>query len=244
MKISIITVTKNSLNVIERNILSIINQNFISYEHIIINKKGSEDLYELVRKYPNIKYICLDDDGIFDAMDYGLSVANGDYIAFLNSDDFYIDKNLFNEISKLTSSMDLDCIYGDIQYCTDSKLVRMWKSGIKPNNFLRYSWMPPHPSSFYKRCLLNSVGGFNKKMKISSDFELYLKCINFNSTMQFYNLEKLTTIVMPHGISSSRYNAFKEDVKSLRKFTNYPIAYAILKRLLKIRQFFILRTFS
>ena len=90
-KISIITVTKNSEEFIERNILSIIDQSYKNYEHIIIDGNSSDKTMKIVNKYKDkiSKIISENDDGLYDAMNKGIANVTGDIIGILNSDDYF-----------------------------------------------------------------------------------------------------------------------------------------------------------
>jgi glycosyltransferase len=240
MKISVVTIAKNASSVIDRNLESVRIQRFHSYEHIIVNKKGSEDLSYFVLRYPHTTYFNVSDLGIYDAMNIGLNNADGDYIIFLNSDDFFIHNSLFSYIEPIVKERSPDIIYGNIKY-VDSKVVpfktnRIWRAGRRPLNWLSLSWMPPHPSTFYKRNIFDHHGGFNNDFKISGDYDFFIRASR-SSRLKLFYLDSFFTQVSENGISSNRFKAFIEDVISLNSYTRFPLFFAILKRILKTRQF-------
>ena len=90
-KISIITVCYNSEKTIERTISSVITQSYRNYEYIIIDGLSSDKTIYIVKKYSednNIFFISEKDNGIYNAMNKGISFATGDIICLLNSDDW------------------------------------------------------------------------------------------------------------------------------------------------------------
>ena len=107
-KFSIITVTKNSGKHLEKNILSVQNQTFKNFEHIIIDGNSKDKTKLILRKYKNkLKIISENDKGLYDAMNKGIKLAQGDIIGILNSDDYYypnalkIIKNYFSMNPKI-----------------------------------------------------------------------------------------------------------------------------------------------
>ena len=98
-KISIITVTKNSERYLEKNILSIHNQSYKNYEHIIIDGGSTDRTLDIIHKHKEkIKhFISEKDKGLYDAMNKGITVASGEVIGILNSDDLYQDSKVINQ---------------------------------------------------------------------------------------------------------------------------------------------------
>ena len=98
--ISIITVVYNDMINIEETILSVINQNYKHIEYIVIDGKSNDETVAIIKKYEHyIKYwISEEDNGIYDAMNKGINVANGDLITFMNSGDKYLTTDVFDEI--------------------------------------------------------------------------------------------------------------------------------------------------
>ena len=90
MKISIITVTFNSIKFINDCIDSVKRQNYNNIEHIIIDGVSTDGTINLLKsKYDqSITLISEPDKGIYDAMNKGINVSTGEIIGFLNSDDF------------------------------------------------------------------------------------------------------------------------------------------------------------
>ncbi|MBK2124781.1 glycosyltransferase family 2 protein, partial [Fangia hongkongensis] len=96
MEFSIITVCYNAITTIEKTILSVKNQSFEDYEHIIIDGGSTDGTLGVIDKYrDNFAVIISEpDNGIYDAMNKGISLSKGKFIAMLNADDFYLDNVL------------------------------------------------------------------------------------------------------------------------------------------------------
>lgn len=99
--ISFIIPSYNSANTIKRAIESVLNQNAnIRYEIIVVDDGSSDNTEEVLKVYENnqkIKFYKKANSGVADTRNYGISKATGDYIIFVDSDD-YISENLLNDI--------------------------------------------------------------------------------------------------------------------------------------------------
>ncbi len=113
--VSIITVTYDAADLLEKTISSVINQTYKNIEYIIIDGASSDNTIGILKKYNNsINFWKSEPDhGIYDAMNKGLDVATGDYVQFLNAGDFFFNddslKNIFQDAEN-----HYDVIYGDI----------------------------------------------------------------------------------------------------------------------------------
>ena len=112
MFLSIITPTYNSQDKILFCINSVIKQNFEDYEHIIIDNNSTDRTLKLIKGINNkrIKIISEQDKGIYFAMNKGAKIASGQYLLFLNSDDFLIDDNFFENSYKILENNRYDII--------------------------------------------------------------------------------------------------------------------------------------
>ncbi len=193
MKISIITVTYNSDKYLEQTILSVLNQTYKNVEYILIDGASEDNTIDIIKRYAskiNI-FISEKDNGIYDAMNKGLSVATGDIIGFLNSDDIYFDDNVLNRVVNAFSD-ELDCIYGNIAYVKKNNtniITSFYNSKYFKTNYFQFGFMPAHPSFYAKRTLYNKVGFFKLGYKISADFDYLLRCLLiYKARYKFINM--------------------------------------------------------
>lgn len=114
--ISIITVTYNAADDLEKTVQSVVNQTYDNIEYIIIDGKSTDNTQIILDKYKEkiTKIISEPDKGIYDAMNKGISLASGQYLHFLNAGDyFYCEESLQKLIS--SAGKEYDIIYGDIE---------------------------------------------------------------------------------------------------------------------------------
>ncbi|MEK7674100.1 MAG: glycosyltransferase family 2 protein [Patescibacteria group bacterium] len=182
MKISIITATLNSEKTIEDTILSVFNQTFRDIEHLIIDGGSIDKTLEIVKKYPQriSKIISEPDIGVYDAMNKGIKLADGEIIGFLNSDDVYFDNNVIEAVVGVFLENNIDCLWGDLVYVSKDnlkKVVRYWKSSEYRDGLFGAGWVPPHPTFFVKKEIYKKYGGFNLDFKIAADYELMFRLL-------------------------------------------------------------------
>lgn len=192
MRISIITVVYNNKATIANAIESVLSQNYDDIEYIIIDGKSTDGTLDVINHYSSriSKIVSENDKGIYDAMNKGLRLATGDVIGILNSDDFYANNSILNEVmSQFNKDHDLDILYGDLVYVKPddvNKLVRKWKSKPYNSNFFENGDVPPHPSLFVSSRVYKEAGHFNLKYRLASDYEFMLRIFKkFNFKIKY-----------------------------------------------------------
>ena len=101
-KFSIIVPVYNTEKYVKRCLDSIKSQSFKDYEVIIVNDGSTDNSSDTISKYP-YKVINQENQGLSMARNNGVKDANGEYLIFLDSDD-YIEKDLLKEINKSLSN--------------------------------------------------------------------------------------------------------------------------------------------
>lgn len=110
--ISIITVTYNAVRTIEATLQSVASQNFTDYEHIVIDGASSDDTVAIARRYPGVRILSEKDRGLYDAMNKGLRLAEGQYVIFLNAGDTFHSNHILSAYAS-EAQKGKDIIYGD-----------------------------------------------------------------------------------------------------------------------------------
>jgi len=199
--ITIITVTKNSEKFLETTIKSVTNQTNKNFEYILIDGGSTDNTLNIIKKYQNkINYwVSEDDKGIYSAFNKGLSLSQGGYIGFVNSDDKLKKKALSILGKYIRQYPDLDFFFGTVK--------KHWGvlHGYKPWKIF-YSWgfYTSHSTGFYiKTESAKKIGYYNLKYKYSSDFDyLYRMIVKFKMKGMAVKKNELFGIFRRGGFSS------------------------------------------
>ena len=176
-RLSVITVTYNAGEVLEKTLQSIFEQSFDDYELIIIDGKSTDSTLEIIQNHSdNIHYwISEPDSGIYDAMNKGLAVASGEFIQFLNAGDFYCDNRVLSDIFT-----DVDdkptLLYGDIQILkTDGTYSYQTASEFTLDNLLeRGTGVLCHQAMFVRR---SQAPYYDCKYKFKAELNWYFDLV-------------------------------------------------------------------
>ena len=162
---SIITINYNSGVMIKDTIESVINQDFKNFEYIIIDGKSNDESLKIINSYNEKgaiqKLISEKDKGIYDAMNKGVEIAEGEFLYFLNADDFLIEKDILTKVYNfIVDNSEYDIYYGDLLMVKQNnvnKIVRNWINRENENERLIKGGQITQPSSFLKRSIFEEI---------------------------------------------------------------------------------------
>ena len=254
MQVSLITCTYNSQKTIKDCCLSILSQTYKNIEHIILDKQSSDETLDIAIKYKikNQKIIQQKGVGIYSAINEGIKAATGDIIGILHSDDEFDNENTIEEIEKKFSEYKINALFSNLVYINKSKenkIIRKWKSnlsdGIQSNDEIlkkmSKGWMPPHTTLFIKKNLIDEIGLYDEKFKISSDYDFLIRLMK-NEKLNLFYLNNFTIKMKTGGISNKNLIniilKMKEDMNIMKKYNLPPFKTIIYKNFSKISQFF------
>lgn len=184
-KISILTPSFNSANVIEKAILSVLNQGYPNFEHIICDGGSKDGTVEILKKYPHLKWVSEPDKGQCDAMNKAFSISNGDIISYLNADDYY-QSGAFNKIIEaFRKNPDSGIVVGNLFFEYDYFTFMRKPESEYRKIMLPFKYIfPINPVSyFYKRVVQIDAGPFPIDNHYTMDYWFLLKAYqNFKVT--------------------------------------------------------------
>ena len=171
MKITVITVTKNRCAMLSRAVNSFLSQVYDDKQLIIIDGASEDGSIQFLNnlKHDEIKWISEEDSGIYDALNKGIRLAEGEIIGVLHSDDFYYDDNVLCRVANaFRDQKDLDFVSGSTLYVSNNsstQISRVYNSAYFKKWMLRFGFIPSHTATFFKYALVERLGGYNLKYK-------------------------------------------------------------------------------
>jgi glycosyltransferase involved in cell wall biosynthesis len=152
----------------------------MTIEHIVVDGQSTDQTMQVVEQYRDAlaQVVSEPDQGIYDAMNKGISLASGEVVGMLNADDYYPSLDILSRVARVFENPDIDACYGNLRYLdTDdpSRVVRYWQAGdYKPRQFY-WGWMPPNPTFFVRRSVYEQYGLFNLALGSAADYEIMLR---------------------------------------------------------------------
>lgn len=165
---SIVTITYNNIEGLQKTHKSLKAQSLTDYEWIIVDGGSDDGTKEYVESHTRLPdFVSEPDNGIYHAMNKGLERAKGEYILFLNAGDCLADQDILATMEKSIKAFAPDFLYGDSTEGIDEKNA-FYK---KARNHRRYLWgmFTHHQAMLYKRTSIKSLR-YSEHYKIASDY--------------------------------------------------------------------------
>ncbi len=208
-KLSIITINLNNRAGLEQTIRSVVGQTFTDFEYIVIDGASTDGSVEVIKQYADrIDYwVSEPDKGIYNAMNKGIKVAKGEYLLFLNSGDGLYNRTTLEEVVRKINNEDI--VFGNV-----ISGASLWKPSHQLELYQVFKRSLPHQGSFLRRSLFDSIGYYNEKFRVISDWEFFMRAI-FEFKCSYKYIDVIVAEYEKGGMSNNRAFNFKEKRKSL-----------------------------
>ena len=195
MKISLITATYNSAETLCDTLQSVLNQTFKDVDYIIIDGNSKDNTIDIVKEFEpkfegRLRWISEKDKGIYDAMNKGVKMAQGEVVGILNSDDFFASDNVLEKVNAaFAENPTIEGVYADVRYVDwndTGKTVRMFSGKDFKREKICWGQMPPHPSFYVKRECYDKFGLYSLDYPICADYDMFVKMIWLGNIKTLY----------------------------------------------------------
>jgi glycosyltransferase involved in cell wall biosynthesis len=177
--VSIITPSYNQAAFLERTIQSVLNQTYPNIEYIIIDGGSEDGSVDVIRKYDSIvkEWISEKDSGQTDAINKGFGRANGDILAWINSDDTYELEAVAHAVAFLESHPKVGLVYGDANFIDENdKVLGKFPAAQTSYERLRRGYVHiPQQAAFFRASLWNQVAPLDPKFFFAMDYDLWVR---------------------------------------------------------------------
>jgi len=219
---SIITVTYNASQWLERTILSVLRQSYPHIEYLIIDGGSTDGTVDLIKQYQDgiAWWISEPDKGLYNAMNKGLQQATGDYVWFINAGDTLHTANTLQEIvASIKKKVSLpDVLYGDTRI-VDAEGRSLGLRRLRPPKQLtwksfRMGMLVSHQSFIARREIAPL---YSEEYKLTADFDWCIQCLK--NAKEIKNTRLILSDFLEAGLSSvQRKASLKERYKIMRKY--------------------------
>ena len=262
MTLTIITINYNNAVGLQKTMESVLAQTSKDFEYIIIDgasTDGSGDYLKTINyklQTTNYKLVSEPDNGIYHAMNKGIRMAKGEYVHFLNSGDWLVDKHvvekMLGELKELiTKEQQPDVFVGNkIMIRPDGKIRRGHNDKRPVTALTFYRGTIEHTSAYIRRELFNTVGLYDETFRIVSDWKWYFEAVlHHHARVAFTDL--YVTYFDNTGISSTNqqldkaerrqvleqmlppavladYDTYSFDIDQMQRLKRYSVLYRLV----------------
>jgi glycosyltransferase involved in cell wall biosynthesis len=201
--VTVVTVVRDAIATLRQTLDSVLEQDIRAFEYIVVDGCSTDGCQELLREYePRLDMLLIEpDDGIANAMNKGLSLAQGDFVVYLHADDrFDSASSLRLALGKARQQPG-----ADIYACCIELLKTQGCRRIRPRRWhglLNLKPSLPHQGAICRRQALESLGGFDESFRIGMDYDLFLRARR--AGLRFKNLPIVLSVMGDRGISNRR----------------------------------------
>lgn len=184
MKISIITISLDSDEVLRSTVESVEQQTYKQVEHIVVDGCKNRGII-----FNASKRVYHEPHGVYDAINRGLELATGDVIGLLHGGDRFAADTILQKVAEVfADNPSIDFIYGDIRYFSPAtgKTVRSYPAGDFRPDRLQYGFAPPHPSLYIRREAARRIGPYRTDFAIAADLDMWMRLFADKSLRWIY----------------------------------------------------------
>lgn len=206
-KVSVITISYNSKETIERTFQSIMAQPYRPLEYVLVDGASTDGTIEVIERYiPQFKALGIEvlfrseeDKGISDAFNKGIRRSTGSIIGIINSDDQLAEDAVSRIVNKFEEDTDVVC--GDCLWIDEERNLQYVRKSKMNLDLLKYEMVLMHPTCFVKKSSYSKYGMFDLNMKYVMDKDLMARF--YRSGAKFKYLPQIVTKMYAGGVSDA-----------------------------------------
>jgi glycosyltransferase involved in cell wall biosynthesis len=176
--VSIITPSYNQAQFVEETILSVLNQDYPDIEYIIVDGGSTDGTLDILRRYQDrITWLSEPDRGQADGINKGFRMAQGEVLAYLNSDDLYLPGAVRTVVEYFAAYPQIGLAYGDCRVIgPDGKPLGLI-SAPEPNvkRLIHLAEFIPQPAAFWRRSVIERVGLLDEDLQYALDYDFFIR---------------------------------------------------------------------
>ena len=162
--VTVVTVTFNAASTFERAARSVLEQDYANIEYVVVDGGSRDGTVDIIRRYESRlgRWVSEPDRGISDAFNKGVALSKGDFITFVNADDWMSPGQISAAVAAFAASPQADFVFGDVIIRDGERPVYRLTGRQGYRRTLRYRLDPiNHQSLVARRSLFDDLGGFD-----------------------------------------------------------------------------------
>jgi glycosyltransferase involved in cell wall biosynthesis len=200
--LSIVIPTFNSAQALSKTLESVLGQTFSDIEVLVIDGLSTDNTVEIAQSFQDrrIRILSEKDNGVYDAMNKGISMSAGTWIYFLGSDDMLFSSRTLENVTARLKSTAAEFVYGNVRIDGDSPWAK--HDSIYDGKFTREKLFRKnicHQAIFYSRQLFHRFGGYNQEYSVRGDWDFNHRCF---ASCQVEYIDEIVAIFKTGGRSS------------------------------------------
>ncbi len=210
-RVSVLMPVYNAERYLSEAIESILNQTYENFEFIIVNDGSTDQSLKIIRNFEmsdsRINIISRDNTGIVGALNDGLEIASGEYIARMDADDVSLPDRLEAQVDYMNSNPDCVIVGGHAWVIDpDGDILKLYRRPLHHEDIMEQLLQADggaivHPVAMFRKSAFDKVRGYRKEFELIEDLDLYLRLLecgklaNIDQTLIYYrqHLANITT---------------------------------------------------
>lgn len=232
-KVTVVTVSYNAKDTVEKTILSVLHQSYSNIEYIVIDGGSTDGTVDIIQRYSDKiqHFISEPDKGIYDAMNKGIKLATGDWICYMNCGDRFFDNKVVEHVfTSAQISPLVKVIYGDTLKTMHNSTLYCKGYSIKSiSKFQPFI----HQSAFFSLSNKNDLFFKSEKYKITADYDVTCRLFKTYGASAFQYIPLLIAVYEAEtGISSMHKRKCSKEYLKV-KINNHMSLFEIIKDSIK-----------
>ena len=264
MTLSIITINRNNAHGLKKTMQSVVSQTNKDLEYIVVDGASTDESVEVIKHFAeqrDIRWVSERDNGIYNAMNKGIGMAQGEYVMILNSGDYLVSPQVVDEMGKaLETNNRPDIFYGNmLKIWPDGKILRDHQLRDDYSLFDFYHGTLNPDGTYIRRSLFEQYGPFDESLKICSDWAWMLKTVGMNGVKPLHvdidtlyfdmtgvseggersrqtirnERQQVLKQTLPAAVLED-YNRYENDILMMRRLHRHPWAFRLVRLIERI----------
>jgi glycosyltransferase involved in cell wall biosynthesis len=219
---SVVTPSFNQGRFLEKTIQSVLEQDMDNIEHIVADGASTDDTLAVLQRHPHLQWFSEKDSGQSEALNKGIARARGEWIVWINSDDYLLPGALRRFADFIAAHPSAQFIYSHCIFVDEhERTTSEPRSNYSPAH-LAYWWRGgagfPQPGTLFRRDLWERFGPYDNALHYTMDYDFWLK---ISKMVRFEFLDAFTAAYRIHGQSKTGMGNlpfFNEKLKVTRRY--------------------------